>query len=219
MTDFDYLIEVERIKSAKFVFELEELVRKHTLSSYEHYQLKLSLHGNINRYKIATLALKQFVAKSKKPLPDFIHDSITRLEQAVLKFLITEPISYEEFIDCFQYKLGTIKCSRSDQYNMGYPILKSIALIVGTNPQPYTFDWAHSSNPMYRELISGKANQIIELEHFKQQNQLVNNTVVELELANLYESIKPDLTQVSEVHEFVLQIDKVYSTIKSKLNQ
>jgi hypothetical protein len=219
MTDFDYLIEVERIKSAKFVFELEELVRKHTLSNYEHYQLKLSLHGTINRYKIATLALKQFVAKSKKPLPDFIHDSITRLEQTVLKLLITEPISYDEFIDCFQYRLGTIKCSRSDQYNRGYPILKSIALIVGTNPQPYTFDWAHSSNPMYRELISGKANQIIELEHFKQQNQLVNNTVVELELANLYEDIKPDLTQVSEADDFVCQIHTVYGTIKSKLSQ
>jgi hypothetical protein len=218
MTDFDYLIEVERIKSAKYAYELEELVRKHALSNYEHCILALSLHGNINRYKIATLALKQFVTKSKKPLPDFIHNSITRLEQAVLKFLRTKPISYEEFIDCFQYRLGTIKCSRSDQYNMGYPILKSIALIVGTNPQPYTFDWAHSSNPMYRELISGKANQIIELEHFKQQNQLVNNTVVELELANLYESIKPDLTQVSEAHEFVLQIDKVYNTIKSKLS-
>ena len=219
MTDFDYLVEIERIKSAKFAYELEELVRKHTLSNYEHFQLKLSLHGNINRYKIATLALKQFVVKSKKPLPDFIHDSITRLEQAVLKFLITKPISYEEFIDCFQYKSGTIKCLQRDQYNMGYPILKSIALIVGANPQPYTFDWAYSTNPQYRELIKGKASRIIELEHFKQQNQLVNNTVVELELANLYESIKPDLTQVSEAHEFVLQIDKVYNTIKSKLSQ
>jgi hypothetical protein len=100
---------------------------------------------------------------------------------------------------------------------MGYPILKSIALIVGTNPQPYIFDWAHRPNPRYRELIKGKTNQIIELEHFKQQNQLVNNTVVELELANLYESIKPDLTQVSEADDFVCQIHTVYGTIKSKL--
>ena len=217
MTDFDYLIEVERIKSAKYAYELEELVRKHTISYSGLYILKLNLYETINRYKIITLAFKQFRTKSKKPLPDFVIGSIITLEQAITKLLIAEPISYEEFIDCFQYRLGTIECSTNDQYAMGYPILKSIALIVGTNPQPYTFDWAYISNPMYRELINNPTSKIIELEHFKQQNQLVNNTVVELELANLYKSVKPDLTKVSEADDFVLQIHTVYGTIKSKL--
>ncbi len=221
MTDFDYQIEVERIYAAKYAYELEELVRKHTISYSELYHklsnLKLNLYEAINRYKIITLAFKQFRTKSKKSLPDFVDDSIMRLEQAVTKFLITESISYEEFIDCFQYKLGIIKCSQNDQYQMGYPILKSIALIVGTNPQPYVFDWAYSSNPMYRELIYGPTSRIIELEHFKQQNQLVNNPVVELELTKLYNSIQPDLTKVSEADDFVCQIHTVYGTIKSKL--
>lgn len=219
MTDFDYQIEVERINSAKLAYELECLVRKHVLSSHQHYRLKLSLYETINRYKILTLAFKQFRTKSKRNLPALVTDSIRLLEQAITKFLMTKPITYEEFIDCFQYKLGIIECSPDNQYNMSYPILKSIALIVGTNPQPYVFNWAYYSNPTYRELISGKASQIIELEHFKQQNQLVNNTVVELELAALYKDINPDLTHVSEAHEFVLQIDKVYNTIKSKLSQ
>lgn len=216
MTDFDYQIEVERIYAAKYAYELEELVRKHTIGYYQLNRFKL--HEVINKYKILTLAFKQFRTKSKKSLPDFVHESIVRLEQVITKFLITEFICYEEFIDCFQYKLGTIECSQNNQYQMGYPILKAIALIVGTNPQPYVFDWGYSSNPRYRELMpDSETSRIIELEHFKQQNQLVNNTVVELELAKLYSSIQPDLTEVLEADDFVCQIHTVYSTIKSKL--
>lgn len=218
MTDFDYQIEVERIYSTKYAYELEELVRKYTISYLMLHMLKLNLYETINRYKILTLAFKQFRTKSKKSLPNFVHDSILRLEQAVTKFLITEPVSYEEFIDCFQYKLGTIECSQNAQYSRGYPILKSIALIVDTNPQPYVFDWGYSSNPRYTELMPDSVtSRIIELEHFKQQNKLVNNTVIEFELAELYNSIQPDLTKVSEADDFVLQIHTVYSTIKSKL--
>lgn len=220
MTDFDYQIEVERINSAKFAYELEYLVRKQLVSYPQYRFLELSLKELINRYKILTLVVKQFRTKSTRNLPALVTDTIRILEQAITKFLMTEPITYEEFIDCFQYKLGTIECSPNDQFHIGYPILKSIALIVGTNPQPYVFNWAYYSNPTYRELIVDTTTyKIIELEHFKQQNQLVNNTVVELELATLYKDIKPDLTQVSEAHEFVLQIDKVYNTIKSKLSQ
>ena len=218
MNDFDYQIEVERIHATKYAYELEDLVRKHTIGHSMLDMLKLNLYETINRYKILTLASKQFRTKSKKSLPDFVYDSITRLEQAVLKFLMTEPVSYEEFIDCFQYKLGTIKCSTSDQLKMGYPILKSIALIVGTNPQPYVFDWAYNSNPAYRELMPNSAtSRIIELEHFKQQNQLVNNTVVEHELTKLYSEVNPDPVKVANAHDFIKQIDQVYDTIKSKL--
>ena len=217
MTDFDYQIEVERIYSTKHVYELEELVRKHTISYSMLHMLKLNLYETINRYKILTLAVKQFRTKSKKSLPDFVHESIVRLEQTITTSLITEFICYEKFIDCFQYKLGTIKCSQNDQYSIGYPILKSIALIVGTNPQPYVFDWGYCSNPRYTELTNCQISKIIELEHFKQQNQLVNNTVIEFELLNLYNSIQPDLTTVLEADDFVLQIHTVYSTIKSKL--
>ena len=217
MTDFDYQIEVERIYSTKYAYELEELVRKHTIGYSMLHRLKLNLYETINRYKILTLAVKQFRTKSKKSLPDSVHESIVRLEQVVTKFLITEPVAYEEFIDCFQYKLGTIECSTSGQYQVGYPILKSIALIVGTNPQPYVFDWGYSLNPRYKELMDDLTSRIIELEHFKQQNQLVNNTVIEFELSNLYNSIQPDLTKVLEADDFVCQIHTVYNTIKSKL--
>ena len=217
MTDFDYQIEVERIYAAEYAYELEELVRKYTIDYYELNRLKLTLYEVINRYKILTLAIKQFRTKSKKPFLDFINNSIRLLEQTITKFLITEFICYEKFIDCFQYKLGTIECSQNAQYSIGYPILKSIALIVGTNPQPYVFDWGYSSNPRYTELTNCQISKIIELEHFKQQNQLVNNTVIEFELSNLYNSIQPDLTKVLEADDFVCQIHTVYSTIKSKL--
>ena len=95
--------------------------------------------------------------------------------------------------------------------------LKSFALIVGSNPQPYTFDWNYYSSPTYRELISGLTSRIIELEHFKQQNQLVDNTIVEHELTKLYSEVNPDPVQVANAHDFVKQIDQVYDTIKSKL--
>ena len=213
MNDFDYAVAYQKIESAKLVYELEELVRGYTLSSYTTN--KLNLLECINSYKALTFALKCFRDKSRKVLPDFIHDSVMYFENRITNLVVNHPITYEQFIDCFQFKSGIIKCD--SQYNAGYAILKSFALIVETNPQPYTFDWNYYSNPTYRELIDGWTSRIIELEHFKQQNQLVDNTIVEHELTKLYSEVNPDPVQVANAHDFVKQIDQVYDTIKSKL--
>ncbi len=213
MNDFDYAVAHQKIESAKLVYELEELVRGYVLSSYNIRQLNLL--ECINSYKALTFALKRFNDKSRKVLPDFIHESVVHFEYRITNLVLDHPITYEQFIDCFQFKSGIIKCD--NQYNAGYVILKSFALIVGTNPQPYTFDWNYYSNPTYSELISGWTSRIIELEHFKQQNQLVGNTIVEHELTKLYSEVNPDPVQVANAHDFVKQIDQVYDTIKSKL--
>ena len=213
MNDFDYAVAYQKIESAKLVYQLEELVRGYKLGSYEINQLNLL--ECINSYKALTFALKCFSDKSRKVLPDFIHDSVMYFENRITNLVLDHPITYDQFIDCFQFKSGIIKCD--SQYNAGYAILKSFALIVGSNPQPYTFDWSYSSNLTYRELISGWTSIIIELEHFKQQNSLVDNTVVEHELTKLYSLVNPDPVQVANAHDFVKQIDQVYDTIKSKL--
>ena len=213
MNDFDYAVAYQKIESAKLVYTLEELVRDYVVSVYQID--KLNLLECINSYKALTFALKRFNDKSRKVLPDFIHDSVTHFEYRITKLVLGHPITYDQFIDCFQFKSGIIECD--SQYNSGYAILKSFALIVGTNPQPYVFDWNFYSNPTYRELISGLTSRIIELEHFKQQNQLVDNTIVEHELTKLYSEVNPDPVQVANVHDFVKQIDQVYDTIKSKL--
>lgn len=213
MNDFDYAVAYQKIESAKLVYELEELVRGYVLGSYSMNQLNLL--ECINSYKALTFALKRFRDKSRKVLPDFIHDSVMCFEYRITKLVLDHPITYEQFIDCFQFKSGVIKCD--SQYNAGYTILKSFALIVRSNPQPYTFDWNFYSNPTYRELINGPTSRIIELEHFKQQNQLIDNTIVEHELTKLYSEVNPDPVQVANAHDFVKQIDQVYDTIKSKL--
>ena len=213
MNDFDYEVAYQKIASAKPVYELEELVRDYVVGSYQID--KLNLLECINSYKALTFALKRFNDKSRKVLPDFIHASVTHFEYKIANLVLNHPITYEQFIDCFQFKSGIINCG--SQYNAGYAILKSFALIVGSNPQPYTFDWNYYSNPMYRELIDGLTSRIIELEHFKQQNSLVDNTIVEHELTKLYSEVNPDPVQVANAHDFVKQIDQVYDTIKSKL--
>lgn len=213
MNDFDYAVAYQKIESAKLVYELEELVRDYTLRIYEID--KLNLLECVNSYKALTFALKRFNDKSRKLLPGFIHDSVTYFENRITKLVVNHPITYDQFIDCFQFKSEIIKCDL--QYNAGYVILKSFALIVGSNPQPYTFNWDYYSNPTYRELIDGWTSRIIELEHFKQQNQLVDNTIVEHELTKLYSEVNPDPVQVANAHDFVKQIDQVYDTIKSKL--
>ena len=213
MNDFDYAVAYQKIESAKLVYELEELVRDYALRPYRID--KLNLLECINSYKALTFALKRFKDKSRKVLPDFIHDSVMSFECSITKLVLNHPITYEQFIDCFQFKSEIIKCD--SQYNAGYAILKSFALIVGSNPQPYTFDWSYYSNPTYRELIDGWTSRIIELEHFKQQNSLVGNSIVEHELAKLYSEVNPDPVQVANAHDFVKQIDQVYDTIKSKL--
>ena len=213
MNDFDYAVAYQKIESAKLVYELEELVRKYALSSYAMSQLNLL--ECINSYKALTFAFKRFRDKSRKLLPDFIHDSVMYFEHRITNLVVNHPLTYEQFIDCFQFKSGIIKCDL--QYGAGYAILKSFALIVGSNPQPYTFDWNYYSNPTYNELINGLTSRIIELEHFKQQNQLVDNTIVEHELTKLYSEVNPDPVQVANAHDFVKQIDQVYDTIKSKL--
>lgn len=213
MNDFDYAVAYQKIESAKPVYELEELVRGYGVRVYEID--KLNLLECINSYKALTFALKQFKDKSRKVLPDFIHDSIMCFENRITKLVLDHPITYEQFIDYFQFKSGVIKCD--SQYKAGYAILKSFALIVGSNPQPYTFNWNYYSNPTYSELIDGLTSRIIELEHFKQQNQLVNNTIVEHELTKLYSEVNPDPVEVVDAHDFIKQIDQVYDTIKSKL--
>lgn len=215
MNDFDYEVAYQKIESAKLVYELEELVRDYSLGSYKIGQLNFL--ECINSYKALTFALKRFNDKSRKSLPNFIHDSVMYFECRITNLVVNHPITYEQFIDCFQFKLGVIKCDL--QYSAGYAILKSFALIVGSNPQPYTFDWSYYSNPTYRELIDGLTSGIIELEHFKQQNQLVDNTIVEHELTKLYSEVNPDPVQVANAHDFIKQIDQVYDTIKSKLIQ
>ena len=213
MNDFDYAVVYQKIESAKLVYELEELVRNHVVSPYGISQLNLL--ECTNSYKALTFALKRFSDKSRKVLPDFIHDSVMCFERRITKLVLDHPITYDQFIDCFQFKSGIIKCDT--QYDAGYAILKSFALIVGSNPQPYTFDWSYCSHPTYRELISGPTSRIIELEHFKQQNQLVDNTIVEHELTRLYSQVNPDPVEVANAHDFIKQIDQVYDTIKSKL--
>lgn len=213
MNDFDYAVAYQKIESAKLVYELEELVRNYVVNSYKISQLNLL--KCINSYKALTFALKRFKDKSRKVLPDFIHDSVMSFEHRITNLVLTQPITYEQFIDCFQFKSGIIKCNT--QYDAGYSILKSFALIVGSNPQPYTFNWNYYSNPIYRELIPDLTSRIIELEHFKQQNQLVDNTIVEHELTKLYSEVNPDPVQVANAHDFIKQIDQVYDTIKSKL--
>ena len=213
MNDFDYAVAYQKIESAKLVYTLEVLVRDYVVSSYQID--KLNLLECINSYKALTFALKRFKDKSRKSLPDFIHASVAHFENRITKLVLDHPITYDQFIDCFQFKSGIIKCN--SQYNAGYVILKSFALIVGSNPQPYTFDWNYYSSPTYRELIDGWTSRIIELEHFKQQNSLVNNTIVEHELTKLYSEVNPDPVQVANAHDFVKQIDQVYDTIKSKL--
>lgn len=213
MNDFDYAIAYQKIESAKLVHELEELVRGYLLGSYNISQLNLL--ECINYYKALTFALKRFNDKSRKVLPNFIHDSVMYFEGRITKLVLNHLITYEQFIDCFQFKSGIIKCNT--QYDEGYAILKSFALIVGSNPQPYTFNWNYRSNPQYSELIPDLTSSIIELEHFKQQNQLVDNTIVEHELTKLYSEVNPDSVRVANAHDFIKQIDQVYDTIKSKL--
>ena len=213
MNDFDYAVAYQKIESAKLIYQLEELVRGYVVRSYKISQLNLL--ECINSYKALTFALKRFKDKSRKVLPDFIHDSVMYFECRITSLVLNHHLTYDQFIDCFQFKSGIIKCDL--QYNAGYAILKSFALIVGSNPQPYTFDWNYYSNPAYRELIEGLTSRIIELENFKQQNQLVGNTIVEHELTKLYSEVNPDPVQVANAHDFVKQIDQVYDTIKSKL--
>ena len=198
MNDFDYEIAYQKIESAKLVYQLEELVRNYAASYF--YISQLNLLELINSYKALTFALKRFKDKSKKSLPDFIHASVAHFENRITNLVLNHPITYDQFIDCFQFKSGIIKCD--NQYNAGYAILKSFALIVGSNPQPYTFDWNYYSNLTYRELIDGL---------------LVDNTIVEHELTKLYSEVNPDPVQVANAHDFVKQIDQVYDTIKSKL--
>ena len=217
MNDFNYEVAYQKIASTKLVYQLEELVRNYAISystifyTAEYKQILFA----INHYKALTFALQCFKAKSKKFLPDFIDNSVQNFEGYITRLIIDQPITYEQFIDAFQFKFGAIKCKEIS--TAGYSILKACALIIGDKPQPYTFNWNYYSNPTYRELISDNTSRIIELEHFKQQNQLVDNTIVEHELTKLYSEVNPDPVQVANAHDFVKQIDQVYDTIKSKL--
>lgn len=214
---FSYELEYQRIIDCKYVYELEELVRKYSHGGSYWITYNKPFDQLILNYKTLTHALKLFNAKSKKVLPDFIKEAVTNHQQELCnKVHEGQTITYDEFIDIFQFTEGHIQV---DRYTEGYDVLLTFSLIVGTNPNPYKFNWNYTTVPKYYYQSDNETlGQIMQLEHFKQTNQLVNNTIIEDELAELYASLTDrDKAAVQANTEFIHELVDTFATINSKL--
>ena len=113
MDIFLYQVTVAQLHSTKYVGELEVLVRKwhkelNNIPWYsdttDYTKLKLT-------YKLFTLSLNLFTARSKKTLPDFIYDLQTRYQREILGRLnnpknncnVAPLLQYTEFLDFFEF--------------------------------------------------------------------------------------------------------------------
>lgn len=113
MDIFLYQVAVEQLHSTKYVGELEALVRKwhNELDNIPLYNnttdyMKLKL-----TYKLFTLSLNLFAARSKKTLPDFIYalqiqyqrEILCRLHNPKNNFNVAPLLQYTEFLDFFEF--------------------------------------------------------------------------------------------------------------------
>lgn len=113
MDIFLYQVAVAQLHSTKYVGELEALVRKW------HEELKnRSWYSNTTdytklklTYKLFTLSLNLFTARSKKTLPDFIYALQIQYQREILgkllnpknTFNVAPLLQYTEFLDFFEF--------------------------------------------------------------------------------------------------------------------
>lgn len=221
MTNFDYQLNERKLLSFKYVHELEAFIRSNTGSRYRQIDPKKDFPAFINLYKTYKHALKLYGTKSKSRLPDFIYDYEISYDTALTAYLFAFPdqpskITYDEFIDIFQYTHRPIE---ANPYSPAQNILKSVALLVEDKPQPYGFYWNQTIDSKYYEVAFEERTLalIADLEHFKQTHNLVNNTVIEAELAVLYKLSYATAKDVAHSHNFVTEMVSVFNTIGSKI--
>lgn len=214
---FKYELEYQRIIDCKYVYELEEIVRKHCIGT-SYWMLKNTPFDElVLSYKTLTHALKLFRTKSKKVLPDFVRDSVTNCQEELCsRVSASQALTYDEFINLFQFTEGTIQANYSTE---GYNVLLAFSLIIGTNPNPYKFNWNYTTvSKYYFQSDNETLGQIMQLEHFKQTNQLVNNTIIEAELAKLYAELNDESKAAIQTNtQFIHELVDVFATINSKL--
>ena len=110
MDAFKYQAAVHQLYNAKYVKDLEELVRK-----WHDAYVSLNWYGEIDykrykfTYKLYTLALKLFSKKSVKKLPEFLYKDNIQAQMYILSKIYSDSDQftflqeYSEFIDIFEF--------------------------------------------------------------------------------------------------------------------
>jgi len=131
-----YTASVAKLNSIKTVKELEEVLRGYVYS-FNKWQSSDFTSEDLLNYKLATLALKLFTAKSKKTLPNFIYEKIKQYQLNLLNFyVLTEEltVSYEKLIDLFEFDSVIFMPRRIDA-------LQYLNNIVKEKPIHFNIDW------------------------------------------------------------------------------
>jgi len=147
MNEFLYEAEKQKILSIKTAKGLEEEVRRTKgRLKYSHYTVKgdVKLYEEIKyRYKLFTLALKQFYAKSVRKLPDLFEQARDKQQQHYLETLLKKdsptPIqfqTYEELLDVFEFDNHIILFA-----GWSYCYIPALHQIVLNNPIPFDITW------------------------------------------------------------------------------
>ena len=180
---FKYHASVKELELCKTVKQLEGFARKYCdilrrLPLYSPWSNVTSpTEEQVLLYKLFTLTLKLYTAKSKSKLPDFVYHSKlkchTNLLHCILditssrnkSFYLTEFISYEQFMNWFEFDdLITLPD------NMKY--VEHLNTIIGDNPVHFDveFNYVSSAFENHSTNLTNRSQQFIYAIRYKQVN-------------------------------------------------
>lgn len=244
MDNFEYTMWFNKIQAVTTVAGLESILRELRNKFYKIstiYDTTKKLEVDIETlkkvYKLYTFTLSLFKNKSSRKLPDFISTFKADIEKLLtykLFVMETDTITYEQFIDLFQYSINdTIICHG----NYGI-VLKTIAEIVKDKENPYTFNYNYKSNIVTKvraiaNILESKPNgygycelkdnsvlhSIYLVELFKQSlPSTAIYTILEKELELLYGTLKQSSTDhIKQNYSDILLQKQMLETVLQKI--
>lgn len=221
---FKYQAYKKELELCKTVSGLETLIRKYTSEirrmSISNYWKSFvgETEPQILTYKLLTLALKLFSAKSKKVLPEFIYTTHLEAQQTLLNWILaydklgtpfTKLVNYEQFMDWFEFDQTLCLLTKVN-------FVENLNTIIGNRPIHFKVEFNNTLTPFdkYSTNLAYGSQEFIYAIRYKQINFPDKpQTIWDLFLEEL--RVKADNVTEEEVARECLKLEQQITAIKS----
>lgn len=221
---FKYQACKKELELCKTVSGLEILIRKYT-SEIQHMSIGSywkdfvgETETQILTYKLLTLALKLFSAKSKRILPEFIYTTHLGAQQTLLNWILaydklnipfTKLVNYEQFVDWFEFDQTLCLLTKVD-------FVENLNTIIGNKPIHFKVEFNNTLTPFdkYSTNLTYGSQEFIYAIRYKQVNFPDKpQTIWDLFLEEL--RVKADNVTEEKVARECLKLEQQITAIKS----
>ena len=205
MDDFKYQLTIAKIRDAKYIKDLQEIMHNLYMTNpgSERYYNSYTDKSLINSYKAFSYVLNRFQSKSTTKALVKYTDWIFRVQGNLLSQYNKEDWTYEEFLDLFEY--DTIINVSSSALNETQ--LTNLARVIGENVPNLSFNVTYStyhlgSNRLFRMSINNNPiDDLLKVETWAIDHNLSpNNTIYKA-----FRKVFKDRESISESASIALQ--------------